>query len=117
MDKPEYKMHVNTGKIPSRVFRDAEKVAAVMTPEQQMILARVASVLREIDHCFHAMITKRNCPDLCHQNIHELVCELDLRFAMDDYNENFFNSDAWQVRFGGETLDSIEEGYKEDSDV
>ena len=50
MDKPEYKMHVNTSKIPSRVFRDAEKVSAVMSREQQMILSRVASVLREVDH-------------------------------------------------------------------
>jgi len=117
MDKPEYKMHVNTGKIPSRVFRDAEKVSAVMSCEQQMILSRVASVLREVDHCFHALITKRNCPDLCHQNIHELITELDLRFGMDDFNEHFSQSDAWHVRFGGETLDSIEEGYKGDSDV
>ena len=117
MDKPEYKMHVSTGEIPNRVFRDAEKVSAVMSREQQMILSRVASVLREVDHCFHALITKRNCPDLCHQNIHELITELDLRFGMDDFNEHFSQSDAWHVRFGACTLDDIEESYRGDSNV
>ena len=116
MDKPEYRIYVNTGKgIPDRVFRDAEKVSAVMSREQQMILARVASVLREVDHCFHALITKRNCPDLCHQNIHELICELDIRFGMSDLDEHFMNSDAWHVRFGSYDLDEIEDLYKEDN--
>jgi len=110
---PEYRMHMNTAGIPKIVFTDAEKVAAIMSPEQQMILARVACVLKEIDHCFSALITKRNCPDLCHQDIQQLVTELDIRFGMDDYNEHFSQSDAWQVRFCGETLDSIERLYNE----
>ena len=119
MDMPEYRMFMDGRGIAKSVFSDATKVAAVMTPEQQMILARVASVLKEVDHCFSALINKRNCPDLCHQDISGLITELDIRFGLDDYNEHFSQSDAWQVRFGGETLDSIEEGYNslEDSDV
>jgi len=114
INKPDYRMYMSGGiPISESVFSDAEKVAAVMTPEQQMILARVASVLREVDHCFSALITKRNCPDLCHQDISGLITELDIRFGLDDYNEHFSQTDAWHVRFGGETLDSIERLYEE----
>lgn len=114
VNKPDYRMYMSGGiPISESVFRDAEKISAVMTQEQRMILSRVACVLKEIDHCFSSLINNRNCPDLCHQDISGLITELDLRFGMDDYNEHFFQTDAWHVRFGGETLDSIERLYEE----
>jgi len=115
MPKSLYRIPVNEeghNEIPSSVFRQADIIGSQLSDEQQVLLARLAVILLQIQAVYK--LDEKLVPDLCGQELGQLVWELDLRFGMHDMLEYFYGTNAWHIRFGGDTLDDIERSQKQE---
>jgi hypothetical protein len=115
MAKSVYRIPVNEeghNEIPRSVFDQADLIGSQLSDEQQVLLARLAVIILQIQDAYK--LDEELVPDLCGQEIGELAWELDLRFGMHDMLKYFFGTNAWAIRFGGETLNDIELWQKQE---